>query len=327
MTAPFAVSPVLGTPPVRNVPSGGNFFISFAGETGTLSSTGFLRTPAVGATTVWWGGYTGASNSAIVSQDANYAIFGDSGGAALASILRGFSMELQSRSIVNVYANAGLGSISIREFNTIAHNINFDIAVAAGTTRFRFGPTIVPIIRQDQDTANAAGGAFLIQAQQGGSGGANNNGGPLNLVGGAQRGAGLKGPARLAVGVAADTLGETMVEVVEIAAGRRVVALARGTALAAVDMPANTGDLVVNIGAAATAPTAAPGSGTIVYSVGGAAPGLGIFTSDAAAVPFIIRGTTAAAATAGAGALPAAPEEFAVILVNGNIRKIPLYLN
>lgn len=35
----------------------------------------------------------------------------------------------------------------------------------------------------------------------------------------------------------------------------------------------------------------------------------------------------AAAATAGAGALPATPQEFLTIILNGNTRKIPLYLN
>lgn len=40
-----------------------------------------------------------------------------------------------------------------------------------------------------------------------------------------------------------------------------------------------------------------------------------------------ITSTAAAAATAGAGALPATPEEFMTITFNGNVRKVPLYLN
>lgn len=40
-----------------------------------------------------------------------------------------------------------------------------------------------------------------------------------------------------------------------------------------------------------------------------------------------ITSTAAAAATAGAGALPATPEEFMTVTFNGNVRKIPLYLN
>lgn len=41
----------------------------------------------------------------------------------------------------------------------------------------------------------------------------------------------------------------------------------------------------------------------------------------------IAQQTVAAGATAGAGALPATPQEFLTVTVNGNVRKIPLYLN
>lgn len=58
---------------------------------------------------------------------------------------------------------------------------------------------------------------------------------------------------------------ETMVEACEVAAGRRIVALCRGSALTTTQMPANSGDRVVFGATAATIPTAAPVDGGIVY--------------------------------------------------------------
>lgn len=62
---------------------------------------------------------------------------------------------------------------------------------------------------------------------------------------------------------------ESLVEACEVAAGRRVVALCRAAALTTTQMPANSGDGVVYIANAATAPTGTPVSGGILYSSGG----------------------------------------------------------
>lgn len=182
-----------------------------------------------------------------------------------------------------------------------------------------------PFIKHRQSTANAAGRTFIAQAQQGGTGGANNDGGTFAVVGGAQRGTGLKGKALLALGVTDASIGETMVEATQVVTGLRVVALARAAQLAAADMPANSGDGVVNLAAAATAPTVAPGNGTTIFSRGGASPTFGFWVTGAATVPVEFPCTTAATATAGAGALPAAPVAFLNVVINGTAQKIPYY--
>lgn len=62
----------------------------------------------------------------------------------------------------------------------------------------------------------------------------------------------------------------TQAEAAYIAAARRVVALNRGSALTATEMPANTGDEVVYQGNAATNPTANSVGGPIHYASAGA---------------------------------------------------------
>lgn len=63
----------------------------------------------------------------------------------------------------------------------------------------------------------------------------------------------------------------TMIEAVEVAAGRRVVSLAFGADLGTTEMPANTGDRVLFIANCATAPTTGdPTSGLIAYGTSGA---------------------------------------------------------
>lgn len=71
----------------------------------------------------------------------------------------------------------------------------------------------------------------------------------------------------LSVGI--NTAAGTMIEAVEVSAGRRVVSLALGADLTTTEMPANTGDRVVYVADCATAPTANPVSGGVLYSSGG----------------------------------------------------------
>lgn len=62
----------------------------------------------------------------------------------------------------------------------------------------------------------------------------------------------------------------TMIEATEVAAGRRVVSLCLGADLTTTEMPANSGDRVGYLANCATAPTANPVSGGILYCEGGA---------------------------------------------------------
>jgi hypothetical protein len=101
-------------------------------------------------------------------------------------------------------------------------------------------------------------------AQQ--AGGADHPGGNLALLGGARTGTGAKGGVQIGLnGVGGDKL----IQLLELA-GQRVVGLLRSGFVTDSEMPANTGDLVLFFADCATAPTANPNSGTIVYSyVGG----------------------------------------------------------
>jgi len=95
----------------------------------------------------------------------------------------------------------------------------------------------------------------------------------------------------------------TMIEAVEVAAGRRVVSLALGADLTTTEMPALTGDRVVYIANAATAPTTGdPASGLIMYGTSGAlglhAAGVRFHERVTAAGIFHAARTTDAAPTA-----------------------------
>lgn len=146
---------------------------------------------------------------------------------------------------------------------------------AGSTLVLRWGPTLIgpriselgwdnaasllPLIRQQN--VNAAN-PFTMRSAGAASG--NNNGTPLRLQGGRRQGTGLRGPAQMQWN-ADDTTFQTGVETANVVADNRVVALARGADLTSTQMPANTGDLVVYIGVAATAPTANPVSGFVLY--------------------------------------------------------------
>lgn len=106
---------------------------------------------------------------------------------------------------------------------------------------------------------------FSIRAQ--GSSGAN-PGGALQLQGGRTTGS-TKGGVRVQLNPD-DSAFESMAEVVEIASGRRVVALCLGADLTTTEMPASTGDRVIFIANAATAPTASAVGGGILYCEAGA---------------------------------------------------------
>lgn len=107
-------------------------------------------------------------------------------------------------------------------------------------------------------------GPFTVRAQSAwASASTNKDGAHLLLQGGAEKGAaaGKKGGVRLQL----NGTTETMLEVTEVAIGRRVVASCRAADLTTTQMPANSGDLVEYQGTCATTPTAAPDGGCTRY--------------------------------------------------------------
>jgi hypothetical protein len=113
-------------------------------------------------------------------------------------------------------------------------------------------------------TALNHGADLTIRAQT--SSGSSKNGGDVIITGGSPGASGLKGGVTLKM----DSGNSTMIELTEIAAGRRVISLLHNGPLTTVDMPSNTGDLVMYIRDTVTPPTIGnPSNGTIVYSSGG----------------------------------------------------------
>ena len=119
-----------------------------------------------------------------------------------------------------------------------------------------------PLINQE-DKTTGNGETLTIAAQT--SLGGNGNGGTLALAGGSPHGTGRKGGVRLSLD---ETSAEPMVEVAEVATGRRAVVLGLGAAVTATELPAGTGDRVLYIADYATAPTANPVSGQLLYAGG-----------------------------------------------------------
>lgn len=127
---------------------------------------------------------------------------------------------------------------------------------------------VSPVFGHETKTTDTATQNLTLRAQSAyTSASTNKDGGHLLLQGGAEKGsaAGKKGGVRIQL----NGTTETMVEATEVAIGRRVVALCRGSDLTTTQMPANTGDGVIYIANAATAPTATPVSGGIMYASSG----------------------------------------------------------
>ena len=113
---------------------------------------------------------------------------------------------------------------------------------------------------KQEDAVSGNSGVNMIFAAQAGVG-TNKDGGNLSLRGGARTGTGLKGGVHLAL----HGTSEVMIEAYNVIDGQRFVALCRGANMTTTELPSGTGDLVVYLGVAATAPTINPVSGFLLY--------------------------------------------------------------
>jgi hypothetical protein len=171
------------------------------------------------------------------------------------------------------------------------------------------------------NSGSAPGGFFRIRAMGTTSG--NTNGQHVELEGGRLNGTGLAGGVKIKLN-ADDTQANMsiMMQAVQVVASQRVSSFnfpgTAGAGLTSTQMPANTGDLVTYIGNAATNPSADAVSGHVYYS-DGAKPAWRFNSTN------LRLDGTAATATAGAGTLPATPEAFLQVTINGTTRKIPYY--
>ena len=169
----------------------------------------------------------------------------------------------------------GSGDINISSGNDVVINGTnlVSLGLSGGAYVYVGGPTSggtlgiaetisSPLINQE-DKTTGNGETLTVAAQT--SLGGNGNGGTLALCGGSPHGTGRKGGVQLSLD---ETSAEPMVEVAEVATGRRAVVLGLGAAVTATELPANTGDRVIYVADYATAPTANPVSGQLVYSGG-----------------------------------------------------------
>lgn len=136
----------------------------------------------------------------------------------------------------------------------------------------------IPLITQDLASTTVNGSSMTIRAQS--ATGNNKNGGALILAGGAPGTNSLRGGVRLRFtdsvpgGYPTTSLSgitsSNMVELSEPSANRRVLSLCNPSNLTTIDMPANTGDMIMYVRDAVSVPsTGNPSNGTIVYSSGG----------------------------------------------------------
>lgn len=168
-----------------------------------------------------------------------------------------------------ITGTADVVQLTVKAFSTqtfdvqqwIKSNGSVLFRISGDGTTLQWGSSVPgPVLTQA--TGSGAGVNMAISAQS--AGGSNNAGGFLIMGGGISTGTGLRGGVRLQAG------SSVMAELTEVVLNQRVLALLRGSALTSTQMPSNTGDLVMYIGNAATAPTANPVSGGILYAEAGA---------------------------------------------------------
>lgn len=119
-------------------------------------------------------------------------------------------------------------------------------------------------------TASTAGSTFFLVAQSGGPSVSPFNGGDLALYSGEANGAtgSLHGRVRVSLG---ETGSQRIFEAahLESSPDRRIASFFKVTGVSSLDMPANSGDLVMYVADAASVPSANPVGGSILYSEGG----------------------------------------------------------
>lgn len=186
------------------------------------------------------------------------------GTSSYATAIEGNTVAVTSSSDVNIISGNDL----------VIDGTNFvSLGLSGGAYVYVGGPTSggtlgiaetisSPLVNQE-DKTTGNGETLTVAAQT--SLGGNGNGGTLELCGGSPHGTGLKGGVQLSLD---ETSAEPMVEVAEVATGRRAVVLGLGAAVTATELPANTGDRVIYVADYATAPIANPVSGQLVYSGG-----------------------------------------------------------
>ena len=179
------------------------------------------------------------------------------------------------------------GSNTLQRVISITGSAGVVSIASTGSTIAWTSTTPTPIITQITP-GSGAGQNMSVIAQAGFTG---NQGGSLILSSGAGTAPG--GSVGNGVAIQLGGLGN-LVEATYLPTSNRVLSLTRAGGLTISQMPVNTGDLVVYVGNAAAAPTAAPVGGAILYSKAGQ-----LWTADALGNNFIINNGTTSPQTLG----------------------------
>lgn len=239
-------------------------------KTGSYPTTGLIRTPYYASTTMLWSGLNSVSASnKIINQVANTLTFGDADAAnGWFTNIDGYTIGIDGRTGIANYVTAG-SLWTIKDYVGSVISLQLTPAVAQGSAALQYGFQVTGSLSQVQSTSGK-GATLTITPQQGASIGQNlvQDGGTLALQGGSPTGTSFRGSVRLQLlsGSTADNL----VEVANVVTGSRVLALVTTSSLTNVNMPSNTGDLVMFISNAATLPTTSSAGGGILYNNAGA---------------------------------------------------------
>jgi hypothetical protein len=233
----------------------------------------------IGATTIAWSIIsTGATTCTFAGTCTAISISQASTSAAAAA---GANTTIQAQNstgtgatiggnlILNAGSGATFGLVDIRasviQFVEPGGNpaVNWTIPTA-GAYSFDVSGGATSVLLRQLTATGTAGAVFTIKAQ--GAGGANLNGGKLVLQGGLNTGVGFRGGVQMSSSAA----GDTSLELAEVVAGNRIVAMHFMAAVTSTQMPANTGDGVTFVANRSTAPTANAVGGGILYAEAGA---------------------------------------------------------
>ena len=213
-------------------------------------------------------------------------------GAATVSVMAlrnaGNTADLQIVQLGNTtiqFGNTTTFSTSLQGQQVVLNNSSGHTLTCSGTALTLSGLTSIAINGNGASaftmSAAAVASPPALNIAAGASNTSGNNGATLSLQGGAAGGgAGLRGGVQLTLGTAG-----ILVEVAEIVQNNRIVALGRTSAITSTQMPANSGDGVVYLANAATAPTASSVAGGILYCTAGALHFRGTSGTDTAIAP------------------------------------------
>lgn len=166
---------------------------------------------------------------------------------------------------------------SVVSWTGIVFNASVGHVIQSFGSVIDFSVNAKPLFTQEIDPVNS-GDIITIRAQS--VTGVNKNGGSVTVAGGAPGSGGRRGGIRLQFttsvpgGYPTTSLSGitsvNMLQLSEVAVGRRVLSLCNAADLSTIDMPSNTGDMVMYVRDAVSVPsTGSPSNGTIVYSSAG----------------------------------------------------------